>query len=60
MKKIVEYSKKDLSQKVSDEDKLMDNLVDIRVNDIAVMQDAEKDVSGLKLKETDEEGKFAI
>ena len=60
MKKIIEYSKKDLSQKVSDEDKLMDNLVDIRVNDIAVMGDAEKDVSTLKLKETEEEGKFAI
>ena len=60
MKKIIEYSKKDLSQKVSDEDKLMDNLVDIRGNDIAVMGDAEKDVSTLKLKETEEEGKFAI
>ena len=60
MKKIVDYSKKDLSQKVDDEDKLMNNLVDIRVNDIAVMGDAEKDVSGLKLKETEEEGKFSI
>ena len=60
MKNVIAYSQKDLSAKVSDDDeKLMNTLVDMRVDDIKCAGDAEKEVSSMKIKEV-EEGKFSL
>ena len=60
MKNVMAYSQKDLSAKMKDDDeKFMNTLVDMRVDDIKVGGDAEKDVSSIKIKEV-EEGKFSL
>ena len=60
MKNVMAYSQKDLSAKMKDDDeKFMNTLVDMRVDDIKTGGDAEKDVSSIKIKEV-EEGKFSL
>ena len=60
MKNVMAYSQKDLSAKMKDDDeKFMNTLVDIRVDDIKTGGDAEKDVSSIKIKEV-EDGKFSL
>ena len=60
MKNVRAYSQKDLSAKMKDDDeKFMNTLVDMRVDDIKVGGDAEKDVSSIKIKEV-EDGKFSL
>ena len=60
MKNVMAYSQKDLSAKMKDDDeKFMNTLVDMRVDDIKTGGDAEKDVSSIKIKEVDD-GKFSL